>query len=265
MESPRSFAVVTGASSGIGLELAKQFAEHGFDLLLCAEDEELDAAAREVEVFGTDVDTFRTDLAAYDGVEALYAYIREGEQPVDALALNAGVGVNGAFVETPLGDELRLIQLNVASTVHLAKRVLPGMVARGQGRVLVTASIAAQMPGTFMAVYNASKAFDLMFAEALRNELKDTGVTVTALMPGATDTDFFRRADMEDTSVASGEKADPAKVARQGFEALMAGDDHVVGGGLKTKLQSAVANVLPETVKAEQHRQMAEPGSADDA
>ena len=265
MKSPRPLAVVTGASSGIGLELAKEFAQNGFDLLLCAEDEDLAAAAREVEAFGTDVDTFRTDLATYDGVEALYAYIRDGGQPVDALALNAGVGVNGAFVETSLEDELRLIQLNVASTVHLAKRVLPDMVARGQGRVLVTASIAAQMPGTFMAVYNASKAFDLMFAEAVRNELKDTGVTVTALMPGATDTDFFRHADMEDTKVGAGEKADPAEVARQGFEALMAGDDHVVGGGLKTKLQSAVANVLPETVKAEQHRKMAEPGSADGA
>ena len=223
MEATRPLAVVTGASSGIGLELAKQFAQNGFDLLLCAEDEDLADAAREVEALGADADTFRTDLATYDGVEALAGYIRDGGQPVDALALNAGVGLGGAFLDTDLDDELRLIGLNVASTVHLAKRVLPGMVARGQGRVLVTASIAAQMPGAFAAVYNASKAFDLHFAEAIRNELKDTGVTVTALMPGATDTDFFRRADMEDTKVGAGKKADPETVARQGFEALMAG------------------------------------------
>ena len=265
MEATRPLAVVTGGSSGIGLELAKQFARNGFDLLLCAEDEGLAEAAQQAEALGADVSTFRTDLATYGGVESLVRYIQDGEQPVDALALNAGVGVHGPFVETSLEDELRLIGLNVASVVHLAKRVVPGMVARGQGRVLVTASIAAQMPGTFLAVYNASKAFDLSFAEALRNELKDTGVTVTALMPGATDTDFFHRADAEDTKVGAGSKADPETVARQGFEALMAGDDHVVGGGLKPKLMSAVANVLPETVKAEQHRQMAEPGSDDDA
>ena len=265
MESARPFAVVTGASSGIGLELAKVFAQHGFDLLLCAEDEDLDNAAREVEAYDTDVEAFQADLATYDGVEALFARIESARRPVDVLALNAGVGVNGAFVETSLEDELRLIRLNVISPVHLAKRVLPGMVARGAGRVLVTASIAAQMPGAFMAVYNASKAFDLLFAEAIRNELKDTGVTVTALMPGATDTDFFRRAGMENTRVGAGEKADPADVARQGFEALMAGDDHVVAGGLKTRLQSALAEVTPEPVKAEQHRKMAAPGSAADA
>ena len=265
MEATRPLAVVTGGSSGIGLELAKQFAQNGFDLLLCAEDDGLTDAALEVEALGADTDAFRADLATYDGVEALARYIEDGGQPVDALASNAGVGLHGPFVETDLEDELRLIQLNVASVVHLAKRVVPDMVARGRGRVLVTSSIAAQMPGTFLAVYNASKAFDLSFAEALRNELKDTGVTVTALMPGATDTHFVERAGLEDTKVGAGSKADPETVARQGFEALMAGDDHVVGGGLKPKLMSAVANVVPESVKAEQHRKMAEPGSDDDA
>ena len=265
METTRSLAVVTGGSSGIGLELAKLFAQNGFDLVLCAEDDELDGAAREVEALGASVDAVRADLATYDGVEALYARVQGAGRPVDALALNAGVGLHGPFVETSLEDELRMIQLNVVSTVHLAKRVLPDMVARGQGRVLVTASIASQIPGTFAAIYNATKAFDLSFAEAVRNELKDTGVTVTALMPGATDTEFFERADMEDTKVGAGDKEDPGKVARQGFEALMAGDDHVVGGGLGTKLQSLVANVVPESVKAEQHRKMAAPGSDEDA
>ena len=263
MSSPRPLAVVTGGSSGIGLALAKQFAQNGFDLTLCAEDGGLADAAGQVEALGARVDTVQADLATYDGVETLADRLQADGRPVEALALNAGVGVHGPFVETHLEDELRLIGLNVASVVHLAKRVVPGMAARGRGRVLVTSSIAAQMPGTFLAVYNASKAFDLSFAEALRNELKDTGVTVTALMPGAVDTNFFHRADAEDTKVGANEKADPDDVARQGFEALMAGDDHVVGGGLKTKLQSAVANVLPETVKAEQHRRMAEPGSGD--
>ena len=266
MDAPtiRPFAVVTGGSSGIGYELAKQFAQNGFDLLVVAEDEGITEAARSLEELGIRAAALRSDLATYDGVENLYAAIQATERPVDAIAINAGVGVGGDFArQTDLRDELNLINLNVVSTVHLAKRVVKDMVARGSGRILFTSSIAALMPGSFEAVYAASKAFVQSFAEALRNELKDTGVTVTSLQPGPTETNFFHRAGMDDTRVGSSKKDDPAQVAKQGFEALMAGKDDVIAGSLTTKLQGAMAKVLPETLNAEQHRKLAEPGSGD--
>jgi short-subunit dehydrogenase len=255
-------AVVTGASSGIGLELAKQFAQHGFDLLITAEDEGIDRAAEELRCMGAKVESVLADLRTYEGVETVWARIRSLGQPVDALALNAGVGVGGAFAENDLRAELDVIDLNVVSVVHLAKRVLPEMIARDAGRILFTSSIAADMPAPFLAVYGASKAFVQSFAEALRNELKDTNVVVTALQPGPTDTNFFARAGMEDTKVAASKKDDPAVVAREGFEALMKGKDHVVAGAMKNKVQTTMAQVLPETVTAEMHRKQTEPGSA---
>ena len=183
-----------------------------------------------------------------------------GSQGDEGDAINAGVGVGGEFArETDLKDELNLINLNVVSTVHLAKRVVKDMVERGQGKILFTSSIAALMPGPFEAVYAASKAFVQSFSQGLRNELKDTGVTVTALMPGPTDTNFFHRAGMDNTKVGTDQKDDPAIVAKQGFEALMAGKDHVIAGSLKTKLQGTVSKVLPDTVNAQQHRQLTEP------
>lgn len=259
----RQLAVVTGASSGIGLELAKVFAEEGFDLLIAAEDGELTAALDVLKATGANVEAHRVDLATEAGVIELYRHIQNTGRPVDALALNAGRGAGGAFAtETKLEDELEIIDLNVRSTVHLCKLVLPEMVARGAGRILITSSVASTLPGAFQAVYNASKSFDQSFALALRNELKDTGVTVTALMPGATDTEFFEVAEMEDTKVGASEKDDPAQVARQGYEALMAGKERVVGGSIKNKLQVAASKVLPDSKKAEMHREMAEPGSA---
>jgi short-subunit dehydrogenase len=261
----RPLAVVTGASSGIGLELARQFAEHGYDLVVAAEDEAITTAATALSNdAGVVVTPLRTDLATFDGVEQLYRAIRSDGRPVDAIAINAGRGAGGDFTrDTDLRDELNIIDVNVTSTVHLAKRVLPDMVARNSGKVLFTSSIAATMPGSYQAVYNASKSFVQSFAEAIRNELKDTGVTVTSLMPGPTDTGFFARADMEDTRVGAGSKDDPAQVARQGFDALMAGKDHVVAGSFKNKVQVVAGKVMPDTVKAEMHRKMAEPGSAD--
>ncbi|WP_041841732.1 SDR family NAD(P)-dependent oxidoreductase [Actinoplanes friuliensis] len=261
----RDFAVVTGASSGIGYELARQFAENGFDLLLAAEDEGITQAAADLRRDGVnDVQAVQVDLATYDGVEELYAAIRAAGRPVDAIAINAGRGIGGDFTrQTDLSDELNVIDLNVRSTVHLAKRVLPDLVSRGAGRVLFTSSIASTMPGTYQAVYNASKSFVQSFAEALRNELKDTGVTVTSLMPGPTDTNFFDRAEMEDTKVGASKKDDPAQVAEQGFKALMKGEEKVVAGSLKTKVQGAASKVMPDSVKAQMHRKMAEPGSAE--
>ncbi len=261
----KPFAVVTGASSGIGFELGRQFAKNGYDLLIAAENPEIATAARLLAEEGATVQPIRVDLATYEGVEELYAAIQQTDRPVDAIALNAGVGHGGDFATgTDLKEEFNIIDLNVTSTVHLAKRVLPAMVERGEGKVLFTSSVAATMPGSFQAVYNASKAFVLSFAEAVRNELKDTGVTVTALMPGPTDTNFFARAGMQETKVGAGEKDDPAQVAEQGFKALMEGDDHVVAGSMKNKMQVLAGKLLPDTMKAEMHRDLAEPGSAKD-
>lgn len=265
MEGPQSkpLAVVTGASSGIGFELAKVFAAEGFDLLIAAEDAELTGAQEELKASGAEVQAHRVDLASEASVIEFYRHIQNTGRPVDALALNAGVGAGGAFAtETELGDELNLIDLNVRSTVHLCKLVVADMVERDEGRILFTSSVASTMPGAFQAVYNASKSFVQSFALAIRNELKETGVTITSLMPGPTDTEFFERAEMQDTKVGSEEKDDPAEVARQGYDALMAGKERVVGGSLKNKAQVAASKVLPDSAKAEKHREMAEPGSA---
>ena len=259
----RPFAVVTGASSGIGFELAKVFAEEGFDLLITAEDLEIETAQRELSQIAASVESTRVDLAQEDGVERLYERIEATARPVDVLVLNAGIGAGGDFVrETDLHKELRLIDLNVRSTVHLCKLVAKDMVARGDGRILFTSSIASTMPGAFQAVYNASKSFVQSFALALRNELKDTDVTVTSLMPGPTETEFFERAEMLDTPVGEEEKDDPAEVARQGYEALMAGREKVVGGSFKNKAQAVAGKVIPDSVKAEMHRKMAQPATA---
>ena len=255
----KPLAVVTGASSGIGLELAKQFAQNGFDLLITAESDALQSAARELEGLGARVESVQADLATYEGVEALYGRIQSLGQPVAAAALNAGVGVGGDFArETDLKAELNLIALNVTSSVHLAKRLARDMVARKEGRLLFTSSIAATMPSPLEAVYGASKAFLSSFAASLRNELADAGITVTALMPGPTETNFFHRAGMDDTRVGRDEKDDPAQVARQGFEALMAGEAKAVAGSTTNKVMAAANKVLPDAAKAKMHRHMSE-------
>jgi short-subunit dehydrogenase len=255
-------AVITGASSGIGRELAKQFAKARFHVIVAAEDAGLEDAAAELRQLGSSVELCRTDLRTADGVETLAATI--GERAVDALVLNAGVGINGAFEETPLDRELDIVDLNCRSVVHLAKRVIPGMVRRGKGRVLITSSIAAVQAGPFEAVYAASKAFDKAFAAALRDELRDKGVSVTTMMPGPTDTNFFARADMLDTKAGSGagERADVTEVAEQGFAALMSGKGEFFAGPIKTKIEGRISQILPESAAASAHRGLAEPGTA---
>jgi uncharacterized protein len=255
----RPLAVVTGASSGIGYELAKQFAKNGFDLLITSTGERIETVAAAFEQLGAKVQTVQADLATYDGVETLYKQIQAAGKPVEAIAINAGVGVGGAFIETDLQAELNVIELNIASSVHLAKRIVPDMVARHQGRILFTSSIVSQMPGPFQAVYAASKSFVHSFSQALRNELKDSGVTVTALMPGATDTNFFDRAGLEDANVNKAPKDDPAEVARMGFEALMDGKDSILAESLLTKVAGTVSKILPDPLKAELHRQISKP------
>jgi short-subunit dehydrogenase len=259
----RPLAVVTGASSGIGRELAIQFAQAGFDLVVAAEDGRIGPAARPFAEHQVQAVPVQADLATFDGIEALCWAIQATGRAPEALAINAGVGVAGDFArDNDLADELRLIGLNITGAVHLAKRVLPQMIGAGRGGVLFTSSIAATAPGPYHATYAASKAFLLSFAEALRHELRDAGVTVTMLMPGPTDTEFFDRAGMEGTKLREQTaKDDPAEVARQGFVALMAGKDHVVAGSLKNKVQAAASRVLPETAKAKVQAQQTEPGS----
>ncbi|MGV9674955.1 SDR family NAD(P)-dependent oxidoreductase [Nocardia sp. NPDC003482] len=255
-------ALVTGASSGIGFEIAKQFQARGYDLVVAAEDVAIETAAAALDG-GTAVRPVRVDLRTPSGVEQLYATAVEGGRGLDAAALNAGVGRGGLFAETALADELDIIDLNVRSTVHLSKLVVRDMVARGGGRLLFTASIAATMPGPRQAVYNASKSFVLSFAEALRDELRDNGITVTALLPGPTDTDFFRRAKMLTTRIGQGPKDDPAAVARQGVEALLRDDRKVVAASVAVKAAALMNHVLPDPIKARMNRIVSAPTDSD--
>ena len=258
----RPLAVVTGGSSGIGLELARRFAEEGFDLVVAADEPQITLAADALSAAGNAVQAVQTDLGTAEGVQALVDAVQATGRPVDALALNAGTGAGGAFVETPLEGDLRVIAVDVVGTVRLAKALVPAMVRRGAGRVLVTSSTASLMPGPYYATYAASKSFVQSFAEALRHELDDSGVTVTALLPGPTDTAFFARAGMEDTPVGRGPKDDPADVADQAFEAMMDGKDKIEVRSLKTKMQSAAAAVLPDRAKAAVHAAFTKPDDA---
>ena len=255
---PKGLAVVTGASSGIGLELARCCAEDGFELLICSDTGEIEQAAAELRVSQPRIETVQADLATEAGVERLVAAI--GERPVEALLANAGIGLGDAFLDQDLDRALRIVDVNVSGTIALIHSVGRRMRAAGRGRILITGSIAGFIPGSFQAVYNGSKAFLDSFSVALRNELKESGVTVTCLMPGATETDFFEAADMLDTKVGQAEKADPADVARSGYRAMMKGESGVVTGFMN-KVQVAFSGIIPDTVLAQMHRRMAEPGS----
>jgi short-subunit dehydrogenase len=256
-DTTRPLAVVTGASSGIGFELAKLCAENGFNLIIAA-DTPTDEAAEALRSIGVAVEVLETDLATREGVDALHALI--GGRPVDYLLANAGHGLGRAFLDQDFDEIRHVIDTNITGTVYLTQLVTREMRARGEGRVLFTGSIAGFMPGAFSAVYNATKAFINSFSFALRNELKDSGVTITCLMPGATDTEFFARADELDTKVGTEEKDLAYDVARDGFEAMMAGKGDVVSG-VYNKVMTAVSNVMPAGLSAEQHRRMAEPGT----
>jgi uncharacterized protein len=249
-ETPRPLAVVTGASTGIGLALARQFAERGHDLVIAADEPEIRDAADMLGESGGQVVAAQVDLATERGVEDLYDTVVGTGRPVAAAAFNAGVGSAGHFSATPLEGDLQVVDLNVRSVVHLSKLMLPAMVDRGEGRLLFTASIAGLGPGPHQATYSASKAFVHLFAEALRHELRGTGVTVTSLMPGPTDTPFFDRAEMRDTRLGRMPKDPPDRVAREAYEALMAGKDHVVSGSVLNRLQAVGSGLLPDRVKA---------------
>lgn len=260
-EMNRPLAMVTGASTGIGYELAIFCAKEGFDLLVVADEPRIHEAAAQFRNYGVEVEAVEADLATLEGVDKFYEAARG--RPVDALLANAGHGLGGGFLDQNFDDVRHVIDTNITGTVYLIQKVGRDMRARGRGRILITGSIAGYTPGTYNAVYNGSKAFIDSFSFALRSELEDTGVTVTCLMPGATETEFFERAGMEDTKVGQEEKDDPVDVAKVGFEAMMRGEGDVVSG-FKNKVMSTVASVTPSGVLAEQHKKKAKPGSAQD-
>jgi uncharacterized protein len=254
----KSLAIVTGASSGIGYELAKLCAQNGYDLLIAADQAAIHDAAKDFQALGSEVEAIEADLATVEGVDKLYAAAKG--RPVGALLANAGHGLGHAFLDQDFAEARHVIDTNITGTLYLIQKVGRDMRARNEGRILITGSIAGFMPGTFQAVYNGTKAFIDSFSFALRAELKDTDVTVTCLMPGATETEFFERAGMEDTQVGQDKKDDPAYVAQVGFDAMMRGDGDVVSGW-KNKFTTILASVTPAGMLAEQHRKMAEPGS----
>ena len=255
----RPLAIVTGASTGIGYELASLCARDGFDLLVAADEEKIHQAAETFRSLGANVTAVEADLSTLEGVDALYE--AAAGRAVDALLANAGHGLGKGFLDQDFDEVMHVIDTNVTGTLYLIQKVGRDMRARGDGRILIVGSVAGFMPGTFHAVYNGTKAFIDSFSFALRAELKDSGVTVTCLMPGPTDTEFFERADLMDTKVGQGpNKDDPADVASAGFEAMKRGDGDVVAGW-KNKIQTTLANVTPSGVLAEQHRKMTEPGS----
>lgn len=247
-------AVITGASTGIGRELAKIAAGEGYDLILAA-DEAIDPAAG---IAGAGrIETVEADLATFEGNDKLLAAV--AGRRIDVLAANAGRGLGHAFVDQDVSEWRRVIDTNITGTTYLLQKVARAMQAQGEGRILITGSIAGLMPGSFQAVYNGTKAYIDSFAYALRDELKDTDVHITVLMPGPTDTQFFRRAHMMDTPVGKDDsKEDPAKTAANGWKAMMNGSAHIVSG-TKNKVQAALSHLTPDSVLASLHRNMAEP------
>jgi uncharacterized protein len=255
MTTTNKLALITGASSGIGFELAKVFAQNGYDLIINSGSERIATVVPELESLGVQVTSVEADLSTREGCDELYSKLSNAGRLLDVAVLNAGVGVSGEFISTDFDKELNLMNLNVVYTVYLTKRILKDMVDRNDGKIMITSSIAGEMPGPYYAVYAASKAFLQSFTEAIRYEMDDTkkNVTITALQPGPTDTEFFERADMTDTPAGQGKKDDPAQVAQQGFDALMSGKDHVVAGSFKNKLQATAGKFMTEQQGAAAH------------
>jgi short-subunit dehydrogenase len=258
MES-KGLALVTGASTGIGYHLAKECAAHGFDLLIAADEPEIADAAHRFEDKGVQVEAVEADLATVDGVDRLYAAAKG--RPLELLLANAGRGLGHGFLDQDFAAARRVLDTNVTGTIYLIHKIGRDMRSAGRGKILITGSVAGFIPGSYQAVYNGTKAFLDSFSFALRAELEGSGVSVTCLMPGPTETEFFARADMLDTKVGAGKKDDPADVARIGFDAMMRGDGNIVSGW-KNKLQTALASVTPAGLLAAQHGKMAAPGTA---
>lgn len=259
MSAQRPLALVTGGSSGIGLELAKQFAGNGYDVAISGQSERVHASVQELRDLGVEAWGYQGDAATYDGVEGFWTFVADLGRPVEAAALNVGIGLGGAFVDNDLADDLRVIAINITGTVHMAKRVVQHMTGNGRGRILIVSSVSATLPTPFETVYGPSKAFGFSFAESLREELRGSGVTVTALLPGATDSEFHANAGMGATRIGAGKKNDKTLVAEQGYEALVNDIDHVVGGDEDTKREAVENRTTPETVKAARMAELTRP------
>jgi uncharacterized protein len=258
----RPLAVITGASTGIGLGLAKCCARAGYDLVIAADEAKIEDAAILLRHFGVSVEAVEADLATSGGVELLYNAAKWGGRGVEILCANAGVGLGHGFLDQDIDRALHVVDTNIAGTLRLVHLIGRDMRAKGCGRILITGSIAGFTPGSFQAVYNGTKAFLNSFSFALRAELKDAKISVTCLMPGVTDTEFFARADLEDTRLAHSKKDDPDEVAQIGFVAMMRGEGDVVSGW-QNKLKTALRLITPSETLARRHRREAEPGSGD--
>lgn len=259
-QAMRPLAVVTGASSGIGLGLARCCANAGHDLVIAADEAEIEKAAMSLRGGGVNVETVQADLSTRDGVELLYNAVSWGGRAPEVLCANAGIGLGGGFLDQDIGRALKVVDTNISGTLRLVHMIGRDMRTLGMGRILITGSIAGFMPGAFQAVYNGTKAFLDSFAFALRAELEGSGIGVTCLMPGATDTEFFARAELEDTRIGQAKKDDPDEVARIGFDAMMRGEGDVVSGW-SNKLKTALSLITPAEMLARAHRREAEPGS----
>jgi len=261
MENNQKYALITGATSGIGLELARLFAKDQFNLIIVARNQQgLDQTAQELSETGVDVIPIACDLSKMDEVESLCTDIEQRGLPVHVLVNDAGQGLYGLFKDTELARELDIVHLNICATIILTKHFVKKMVERNEGRILNLASIASRTPGPWQSVYHGTKAFVLSFSEAIREELKDYNITVTALLPGPTDTDFFNKAEMQDSKIVQDKSSlsDPARVAKDGYEALMTGDDHVVSG-FKNKMMMLMTSITPESTIAGMMAGMQEP------
>ncbi|RRA48404.1 SDR family oxidoreductase [Acidipila sp. EB88] len=258
----KGLALVTGASSGIGYHLAKQLAEDGYDLVISGEEQGLTGkASADFKALGVNVTSYVGDLTQFQSNMDLWHTVEAAGQPLAIACINAGLGQGGMFADTPLTQELEIVNLNCGATVHMAKHVVKQMRGSGGGRILFTASIVSEMIAPGEAVYAASKAFVFHFAKSLRYELKDTGITVTALQPGPTATNFFNASGAGDTKVGTEgkEQNQPDEVARQGLKALFAGEEHVYASSLTTKIEGALMGLVPEALQSAMHKGMMEP------
>jgi short-subunit dehydrogenase len=250
--SNTKYALITGATSGIGYELAKLFAKDHYNLIIVSRNQqELDKTAQELQQNGIDVITMAKDLFNRNEVFSLCEEVKRTGIHVDVLVNDAGQGVYGEFKNNDIDRELKIIDLNIGALTILTKHFLQEMVSRNEGKILNVASIASETPGPWQAVYHATKAYVLSLTEAIREEAKDTNITITALQPGVTDTDFFNKAGMNNSKAVQDKEAmaSPADVAKDGYDALMAGKDKVVSG-FKNKVQMAMGNVTPDSTLA---------------